>query len=144
MFNFIQSAVLIVVLNIARAMKIMHSKLTSTQYHASIGYSHVYAFKLISLTQLLKNPIGALDLLLRWLAHLVLHCTDEAQLSRNSCLQLHFWHQLLKFHVITGSGALCFGDLIIPANSLTASWVWVLRPGCFAVLVGGLSNPIEP
>ena len=25
-------------------------------------------------------------------AHLVLHCTDEAQLSRNSCLQLHSWH----------------------------------------------------
>ena len=21
---------------------------------------------------------------------------------------------------------------------------WVFRPGCFAVLVGGLSNPIEP
>jgi hypothetical protein len=29
------------------------------------------------------------DLLLRWLAHLVLYCTDEAQLSRNSCLQLY-------------------------------------------------------
>ena len=50
----------------------------------------------------------------------------------------------LKFHAITGSGALCFGDLIIPANSFTASWVWVFRPGCFTVLVGGLSNPIEP
>ena len=24
---------------------------------------------------------------LRWLVHLVLHCTDEAQLGRNSCLQ---------------------------------------------------------
>ena len=33
------------------------------------------------------------------------------------------------------------GDLIIPANSLTASSV---GPGCFAVLVGGLSDPIEP
>ena len=47
-------------------------------------------------------------------------------------------------HAITGSGALCFGDLIIPANSLTASSVWVFGPGCFAVLVGGLKNPIEP
>ena len=27
------------------------------------------------------KPLGALGLLLRWLAHLVLHCTDEAQLG---------------------------------------------------------------
>ena len=47
-----------------------------------------------------------------------------------------FGTYFLKFHAITGSGALCFGDLIIPANSFTASWVWVFRPGCFAVLVG--------
>ena len=37
-----------------------------------------------------------------------------------------------------------FGDLIIPAISLTTSSVWVFGPGCFAVLVGGLSNPTEP
>ena len=79
------------------------------------------------------KPLGALGLLLRWLAHLVLHCTDEAQLGRNSCLQLYFWHQTLNFHVIAGNGALCFGDLIMPANSLTASSVWVFGPGCFAV-----------
>ena len=42
------------------------------------------------------KPLGALGLLLRWLAHLVLHCTDEAQLGRNSCLQLHFWHQTFE------------------------------------------------
>ena len=69
------------------------------------------------------KPLGALGLLL-------CSCT--------------FGTKLLNFHVITGSGALCFGDLIIPANSLTASLVWVFGPGCFAVLVGRLSNPIEP
>ena len=80
----------------------------------------------------------------------MLHCTDEVQLGQNmySCLQFALLAPILKFHAITGSGALCFGDLIIPANSLTASWVWVLGlvvgPGCFAVFVGGLSNPIEP
>ena len=47
----------------------------------------------------LFKPLGTLGLLLRWLVHLVLHCIDEAQLGWNSCLQLHFWHQLLKFHV---------------------------------------------
>ena len=30
---------------------------------------------------LLKAPFGALSQLLRWLDHLVLHCTDEAQLG---------------------------------------------------------------
>ena len=42
------------------------------------------------------KPLGALGLLLRWLAHLVLYCTDGAQLGRNSCLQLHFWHQTFE------------------------------------------------
>ena len=43
-------------------------------------------------TRRLFNPLGALGLLLRWLAHLVLHCTDKAPLGQNS--YLHFWHLL--------------------------------------------------
>ena len=64
--------------------------------------------------------------------------TWEGLGTRLLWLYMHPTHpKLLNFHVITGSGALCFGDLIIPANSLTASSVWVFGPGCFAVLVGG-------
>ena len=48
---------------------------------------------------------------------------EGIQLGRNSCLQFAFLAPILKFHAIIGSGALCFGDLIILANSLTASWV---------------------
>ena len=36
---------------------------------------------------LFKAPIDALGQLLMWLDHLVLYCTDKAQLGRNSCLQ---------------------------------------------------------
>ena len=42
-------------------------------------------------------------------------------------------HAMLKRYMYmknTGSGALCFGDLIILANSLTASSVWVFGPDC--------------
>ena len=53
------------------------------------------------------SPLGARGLLLRWLAHLVLHCTDESQLDRNSCLQLHSWHLVLKFH------ATCVGTVLM-------------------------------
>ena len=41
-----------------------------------------------------------MGLLLRWLAHLMLYCTDEAKLSQNNCLQLHFWHLFLKLMYI--------------------------------------------
>ena len=41
------------------------------------------------------KPLGALGLLLRWQVHLVLHCTGEAQLGRNSCI---FGTIILKFH----------------------------------------------
>ena len=50
----------------------------------------------------------------------------------------YFFFFFFLFHAITGSGTLCFGDLIIPANSLTASSVWVYRPSYFAVIVAGL------
>ena len=40
--------------------------------------------------------LKSLGLLLRWLAYLVLHCTDKAQLGQNSCLQLHFCHQTFE------------------------------------------------
>ena len=42
---------------------------------------------------------GALGLLLRWFAHLVVHCTDDtetAQLCWDRCLQLHAWHQTFE------------------------------------------------
>ena len=55
-------------------------------------YSCIYMY--------MYKPLGARGILLRWLAHPVLHCTDEeAQLGRNSRLQLHSWYLFLKFHV---------------------------------------------
>ena len=51
---------------------------------------------------MLCKPGGALDQLFRWLVHLVLHYTDEAQLGQNSCLQLAPKAlQPLLFHVGT-------------------------------------------
>jgi hypothetical protein len=46
----------------------------------------------------LRTP--SLCLLLRWLAHLVLHCTNKAQFNQNSYmyLQLHFRHLFLNIH----------------------------------------------
>ena len=36
-------------------------------------------------------------------------------------------------------------NLVIPADSLIVDWIWLgVGPGCFALLVGGSSNPIEP
>ena len=40
--------------------------------------------------------------------HLVPHCTDEAQLGRNSCLHAVAHTKHLRVHAITGSGDLCF------------------------------------
>ena len=45
----------------------------------------------------LQAHLSPLGLLLRWLAHLVLHCTDKAQLGQNSHLQLHSWHLFRSF-----------------------------------------------
>ena len=42
---------------------------------------------LIHRSSYFKAPFGALGQLLSCLDHLVLHCTDEAQLGRSSCLQ---------------------------------------------------------
>lgn len=47
----------------------------------------------------------------------VLHCTDEAQLGRNSCLQLAHWHHSFEFYAFIGGGAL-LGGFIIPADSM--------------------------
>ena len=52
------------------------------------------AFTKLTSTLGLQAHLSPLGLLLRWLAHFVLHCTDEAQVGRNSCLQLHSWHHL--------------------------------------------------
>ena len=41
----------------------------------------------------------------------MLHCTDEAQLGRNSCLHAVAQTKLEKVKAVTGSGALSFGDL---------------------------------
>ena len=41
----------------------------------------------------------------------MLHCTDEAQLGRNSCLHAVAQTRLEKVKAVTGSGALSFGDL---------------------------------
>ncbi len=46
------------------------------------------------------NPLGALSLLLRWLAHLVLHYTDEAQLHVSVC-SCSFGTYFLKFHIVS-------------------------------------------
>jgi hypothetical protein len=62
----------------------------------------------------------------------------------NNLVWVNVLRFFLKFHASTGSGALCFGDSNILANSLTARCIWVLRLGCLVVLVGGLSNFIEP
>ena len=43
---------------------------------------------------------------LRWLDHLVLHCTDEAQLDRNSCLQFVFQSLCPFVFHISGSARL--------------------------------------
>ena len=45
----------------------------------------------------LQANLRPLGLLLRWLAHLVLHCSDKAQLGQNSHLQLHSWHLFISF-----------------------------------------------
>ena len=49
------------------------------------------------------------------LAHLVLHCTDEAQSGRNSCLQLHFWHQTFE---VSCSWSLMYRLLAVPQSGL--------------------------
>ena len=59
------------------------SQHTHTHTHS---HSHTHTSVDTSFS-LFKAPFGALGQLLRWLDHLVLHCTDEAQLGRNSCLQ---------------------------------------------------------
>ena len=60
-------------------------------------YYIVTGHKIVPIVCTIKHVYRAS--LLRWLAHLVLHCTDKAQFGRNGCLQLHSGHLIWKFHV---------------------------------------------
>ena len=48
--------------------------------------------------------------------------------------------QLYHLGSYTMAGKLYHGRV----QGISVHMVWVFGPGCFAVLVGGLSNPIEP
>ena len=63
---------------------------------AIICKSHVLCtsdfFSLSNYTSGLVKLFDALSQLLKWLDHLVLHCTDEAKLDQKSSCSLHFRH----------------------------------------------------